>query len=263
MHRNKASHSAFFRKVAVTKSFIGPKTRFRVKARLRKAFKNSRRSFRRGYARAYRETEIGRQKVFYWTRQHRKKLNAGLLALAIILGVIAYRTFSGQIEPFFDSPDLLAALRTLFVTLGGALLGATAIGFSVVMLAVQLNFARIPYGLFRRVTSDFRLIGAFVATFAFAGVVTAFSVIPNKSWAALALFVTVSVPLRRILVITSRTTGHHHKQNWRNGFTVRRIRRGARLISCGRSMHLKVPGLLRDIRCELGVTCCATLAETP
>jgi hypothetical protein len=76
----------------VTRSFIGPRTvkiRFRTKARLRKAFKDSRRSFRRSYARAYRQTEIGRQKILYWARQHRKKLNAGLLALAIMLGVVA------------------------------------------------------------------------------------------------------------------------------------------------------------------------------
>jgi hypothetical protein len=84
--------------------------------------------------------------------------------------------------------------------MGGALLGATAIGFSVVMLAVQLNFARIPHGLFRRVTSDFRLIGAFAATFALAGVVMAFSVIPEKSWAALALIVTVYAAVAVLLL---------------------------------------------------------------
>jgi len=193
LHRNNASPSAFFRKVAATKSLIWTgmaKTRFRAKARLRSAFKASRRSFRRGHARAYREIEIGCQTILYWARQHRKKLNAGLLALAIILGVITYRTFSGRIEEFFGSPDLFTALRTLFATLGGARIGATAIGFSVVMLAVQLNFARIPHGLFRRVSSDFRLIGAFTVTFVLAGFVTTFSVLPDKSWAALALIVT-------------------------------------------------------------------------
>ncbi len=166
------------------------KTRFRAKARLRKAIRDARRKLRRGYALAYREAGIRRQKLLYWTWQHRKKLTAGLLALAIVAGVVAYRIFGGRIEAFFESTDQLNSLRTLFVTLGGALVGATAIGFSVVMLAVQLNFARIPHGLFRRVSLDFRLLGAFAATFVLAGIVTALSLIPDKSWAALALIVT-------------------------------------------------------------------------
>jgi hypothetical protein len=109
----------------------------------------------------------------------------------LVVGVVAHKTFGNRIESFFDSSDLLNALRTLFVTLGGALVGATAIGFSVVMLAVQLNFARIPHGLFRRVTSDFKLIGSFVATFLLAGLVTAFSLIPDKSWTPLAVILSV------------------------------------------------------------------------
>ena len=167
------------------------KTRFRVKARWRKAIREARRKVRRGYAQAYHETALRRQKLLYWTRLHRKKLIAVILALALVVGVGAYRIFSGRIEVLFEPTDQLNALRTLFVTLGGALVGATTIGFSVVMLAVQLNFARIPHGLFRRVSSDFRLLGAFAATFVLAGVVTFLSLIPDKSWTALALIVTV------------------------------------------------------------------------
>jgi hypothetical protein len=59
-------------------------------------------------------------------------------------------------------------LRNLFASIGGALGGATAIGFSVVMIAVQLNFARMPHGLFRKLSLDFRLLGAFAATFVLA-----------------------------------------------------------------------------------------------
>lgn len=120
--------------------------------------------------------------------------------LALVASIVAYRVFSNRIESFFDSADLLNALRTLFVTLGGALVGATAIGFSVVMLAVQLNFARIPHELFRRVSSDFRLIGAFAVTFVLAGVVTSFSLIPDRSWAALALIVTVYAAIAVLLL---------------------------------------------------------------
>ena len=33
------------------------------------------------------------------------------------------------------------------------------------MIAVQINFARMPYGLFRRLSSDFGLLAAFATTF--------------------------------------------------------------------------------------------------
>lgn len=167
------------------------KTRFRAKARTRKAVRVARRKLRRFYARVYRDTELRRQKFLFWTRRHRRKFVVGFVTAALVAAVILYRLTGTRIELYFLSADLLNALRTLFVTLGGALVGATAIGFSVVMLAVQLNFARIPHGLFRRVTSDFKLIGAFTGTFLLAGLVTSFSVIPDNSWAALAVIVAV------------------------------------------------------------------------
>ena len=55
------------------------------------------------------------------------------------------------------------------------------------MVAVQLNFARIPYGLFRRLSADFRLLGAFALTFIVAIGVAGLSLIPDASWAAMAL----------------------------------------------------------------------------
>jgi len=64
--------------------------------------------------------------------------------------------------------------------------GATAIGFSVVMIAVQLNFARMPHGLFRTLSSDFTLLGTFGATFLLAIGVSALSLVPDASWSALA-----------------------------------------------------------------------------
>ena len=61
--------------------------------------------------------------------------------------------------------DHLPALQQLLGSLGGALLGATAIAFSLVMFAMQVNVERLPYGLFRKFGSDRRLLFSFVVTF--------------------------------------------------------------------------------------------------
>jgi hypothetical protein len=90
------------------------------------------------------------------------------------------------LESYFTS-ERLTVLRNLLATIGGALVGATAIGFSVVMIAVQLNFARIPHGLFRKLSADIRLLGAFAVTFILAAVVAALSLIPDASWATAAI----------------------------------------------------------------------------
>jgi hypothetical protein len=83
--------------------------------------------------------------------------------------------------------EKFGVLRNLLASVGGALIGATAIGFSVVMIAVQLNFARMPHGLFRRLSSDVRLLGSFAATFILAIGVSALSLVPDADWSAIAL----------------------------------------------------------------------------
>jgi hypothetical protein len=95
------------------------------------------------------------------------------LAAFIIVGFVLAHVFQTVVEAYFN-PERFTLLRNLLATTGGALVGATAIGFSVVMIAVQLNFARMPHGLFRKLSSDFRLLGTFAATFLLAIGVSAF-----------------------------------------------------------------------------------------
>jgi hypothetical protein len=107
------------------------------------------------------------------------------LAAFIIVGFVLAHVFQTAVEAYFN-PERFTLLRNLLATTGGALVGATAIGFSVVMIAVQLNFARMPHGLFRKLSSDFRLLGTFAATFLLAIGVSALSLVPDASWSALA-----------------------------------------------------------------------------
>jgi hypothetical protein len=82
-----------------------------------------------------------------------------------------------------NQSDKLAIFRSLVGTIGGALVGATAIAFSVVMLAVQINFARMPYGLFRRLSSDLRLLASFATTFFLALLVSSTALVPDRYYA--------------------------------------------------------------------------------
>nr|WP_164718660.1 DUF2254 family protein [Bradyrhizobium sp. LVM 105] len=108
------------------------------------------------------------------------------IIFAIICSYLLAPLVQNQLGGYFNL-DRLAALRSLLGTIGGALVGATAIGFSVVTVAVQLNFARMPHGLFIRLSSDPKLLGAFAGTFLLAVGVSTLSLIPDAEWVAFAL----------------------------------------------------------------------------
>jgi hypothetical protein len=118
--------------------------------------------------------------------RHRRIVIGATIVIAPIVSVWLAPLLQNAVGGYFNS-ERFPLLRGLLATTGGALVGATAIGFSVVMIAVQLNFARMPHGLFRRLSSDPRLLGAFAVTFVLAIGVSALSLVPDPSWAALAL----------------------------------------------------------------------------
>ncbi len=161
-----------------------------ARARLRRAMKRRKTTARRQYILAHRRFEILRFQALNLKDRHRRKLYALAVVGLLIASLATSRFITLPLQLYFTPTDLLSSLRSILGTVGGALMGATAIGFSVVMLAVQLNFARIPHGLFRKLSSDFRLLGAFASTFILAMIVAAQSLIPDASWAAFALMLT-------------------------------------------------------------------------
>lgn len=109
----------------------------------------------------------------------------------IVTSAIFTPALQSYFEPYFSEPARLDLIRAYFLTLGGALIGATAIAFSLIMFAMQVNIERMPYGLFRKLSSDIKLLGAFIATFSLAAIIAGLSLIPDKSWVAGATAATV------------------------------------------------------------------------
>jgi hypothetical protein len=82
----------------------------------------------------------------------------------------------------------LQELRSLFLTLGGALLGATAIVSSLVLFSMQVNVERMPHGLFRRLSADRRLLTAFALAFLLAVLVATLSLVSDARLIGAATF---------------------------------------------------------------------------
>lgn len=120
-----------------------------------------------------------------WLHKHSTKLLMILTAALICGSFLVIPTIQSYLEPrFLNAPERFSALRSLLVGVGASLIGATAIIFSVVMLAVQLNFARIPFGLFRRLSSDVPLLASFAATFMLGVIIGICALLPDAEWVA-------------------------------------------------------------------------------
>ena len=79
----------------------------------------------------------------------------------------------------------MGSLQTFAVTLGGAMIGATAIASSFVLFATQVNVERLPYGLFYRFSLDWKLLSSFALSYMAAIGGTALSLISKPDLAAL------------------------------------------------------------------------------
>lgn len=151
----------------------------------------AKRAAQRWYALQWQRIYSAHYHLSLWKARYRSLATIALLILLIIVsGALAPR-LQDALGPYFLTEEEFAGLRTLFVTLGGSLVGAAAIAFSLVMFAMQVNVARMPHGLFRKFSSDPRLLGAFATTFLLAIAVATLSLIQDRSRLAVAMLIAV------------------------------------------------------------------------
>lgn len=114
-----------------------------------------------------------------------------MLLSLICISVLYLPRIQRFLEKILGTEEQIASLGSLFLALGGALIGAAAIVSSLVLFAMQVNVERMPHGLFRRLSADRRLFSAFAATFILAVVIASLSlfVSPQRvAFLALAAF---------------------------------------------------------------------------
>lgn len=127
--------------------------------------------------------------VFSWFYVKRVFIFTVVLLILLFCSFWFYQDLRCILEPYFSNKESIDSLKTLFVSLGGALIGATAIAFSLIMFAMQVNVERMPHGLFRKFSSDLKLLSSFGVTFALAMVIIILSLIPDDSWVTISLLV--------------------------------------------------------------------------
>ncbi len=125
-----------------------------------------------------------------WKAQYSSITIAAILLLLIAISFYIAAPLQRKLEIYFSTDSLLSDFRAFVVTVGGALIGAATVAFSLVMFAMQVNVERMPHGLFRKFSSDYKLLNAFAIIFASAIAIAAMSLIPNISWLSVAALIT-------------------------------------------------------------------------
>lgn len=122
--------------------------------------------------------------------RHRK---ARYVVASLCLGAITLflsDSLNAWLQIHFTTDKNLDSFRSLILNVGSALIGATAIVASLVLFALQVNIERMPHGLFRRLTGDWRLLGAFALAFLVAIAVACLSAVASADWLAVVTLTT-------------------------------------------------------------------------
>lgn len=146
---------------------------------------------KKAYARTALRAYQAKVNVASWIRHHGLKLAILIALAALIISFLAAPPLQRMTGDFFADTSNLSALKSLLGGIGAALIGAAAIAFSLILFAMQVNVERMPHGLFKRLSSDGRLLGAFLGSFLIALVIAAASLMPGESWAVAMILLTV------------------------------------------------------------------------
>lgn len=145
------------------------------------------------------------------------KLRYGNIAfyavLLLLVSATAYLSpvLQNVLVSYYSTGPALESLRSLILNVGSALIGAAAIVTSLVLFAMQVNIERMPHGLFRRLSADRKLLGAFALAFLLAvGVATLSTLVDQArlaqvvlaaSWAVVFILISFMYAYRRALVL--------------------------------------------------------------
>ncbi|ACG74552.1 conserved hypothetical protein [Anaeromyxobacter sp. K] len=153
-----------------------------VGRRIRTAWSRLTRVAARQHATALHRLYLAQSKWGAWKARNVFKMSVAAVAFAMGATAWLMRPLRGRVEGYFAIEARLAGLQTLLVTIGSALIGAAALAFTLILFALQVNIERMPYGLFRRLSADGRLIASFGASFLLSMSVAGCSLLNGGRW---------------------------------------------------------------------------------
>lgn len=138
-------------------------------------------------------------RVQYWLRGWKSRYGSAIFITVLLFfataSIYSLSTFQNVLEGIYTTEQAIEGLRSLILNTGAALVGSTAIIASLVLFAMQVNIERMPHGLFRRLSADWRLLSAFALTFLLAISVATLSTFVNQAQLALSLLLSIWITI--------------------------------------------------------------------
>ena len=125
----------------------------------------------------------------HYRARYGKAIGAGTFVIFVAASAHSIPFVQAWLETWFTSGQSIQRVQHLFLSIGGALIGATAIVTSLVLFAMQVNVERMPHQLFRRFSEDRNLLLAFASAFVLAMAVAILSTVVELNSLAVAVVV--------------------------------------------------------------------------
>ena len=139
------------------------------------------RAWRRRVAKLWQYAYIARHQTGQFFARHSHLVGATVGVLLMAANVYALPSLQTLLATRFGTEEGIQTVQSLLLSTGSALIGAAAIVTSLVLFAMQVNVERMPHGLFRRLSEDRKLLGAFTVAFVLAIGVAAMSTVVKET----------------------------------------------------------------------------------
>jgi Ca2+/Na+ antiporter len=126
---------------------------------------------------------------------NRGKTEFFIWLIAFTVLVLASKLAHSSLQLYLRDDKFVDTLRATALQLGSSLLGATAIVASLVLFAMQVNVERLTHGLFRRLSTDKRLLASFAVSFVASILVVSLPLITPIEWAEWAIIAAILLTL--------------------------------------------------------------------
>ena len=176
--------------------------------------KRIRKAVARRIAAFWQYTYRGQHQLGVWKFRYGSIAFYALLLLLASASAYLSSALQNVLASYYSTEHAIEGLRGLILNVGSALIGAAAIVTSLVLFAMQVNIERMPHGLFRRLSADRKLLGAFALAFLLAiGVATLSTfvdqarlarVVLASSWSVVLILISFMYAYRRALVLISK-----------------------------------------------------------
>lgn len=101
---------------------------------------------------------------------------AGIVSIILIYVTVIINT---TVE-YIPDAETFKSLQPIFLNVGSALIGSTAIIFSIIIFTLQVNNERVPYGVFIKLSRDKKLFALFITALILSVCIAIFSFLSAK-----------------------------------------------------------------------------------